>query len=198
MVRIFSELNLLEVEEWRYGTNREQRQYKRYKKGKQFLTVEIPHKVLQRARVFCDDVTEMQVHWEFELNDLFKVLATNFILWLREQSEPTDVYEGLQNMYQHFKRTYNGVEKNHTHLVGFHRSDYRPVTVELEYGTIHRLEVLLEDMDYLKPKHEYTVENVVSSLLCDYINKLQTDGKGEIKKMVNFILREWGETIEEE
>ncbi|MBP0725512.1 hypothetical protein J5Y03_09965 [Bacillus sp. RG28] len=193
---MYSALNLLEIEELRNGTRREQKQYAKYYKNKQYLTLDIPHKVLQRARAFCEDVTEMNEYWEYELSDLFEILVSNFIKWMREQSDPKDVYSRLQEINRYIITSFpNEKEKKHLIISGNHKNDFRPITVSFDYNVVLRLEVLLDDMNYIYKKHGYTVEVVIASLMCDYIRKVQSDGKGMAKDIVDYILVEWEDRL---
>jgi hypothetical protein len=77
-------------------------------------------------------------------------------------------------------------------MAGFYQDDCIELkNLKFDSDDVLRSEYALMDMECVFPHHEMTVEKVISSLICDFVRQIQTNGRGVLEDVIQTLEKEW-------
>lgn len=190
----YSNANLLAYEYLRIGRLRDRLFHKFIVFSNTYLTIELPRVVYHRADSFCHDVYRKS-GWDFQMNDLMQLRLTDFVSNVQKYSDPKDLHDRLTAINYSKKFYVKGKEESSFPVMaGFYQDDCIELkNLKFDSDDVLRSEYALLDMECAFPHHEMTVEKVISSLICDFVRQIQTNGRGVLEDVIQSIEKEWVE-----
>ncbi|WP_078382324.1 hypothetical protein [Sutcliffiella halmapala] len=144
--------------------------------------IPVPNDMYVRADVLCDDIVHLSDHdIQFKQSDLIEHIYFDFLDEVRRNdSNVGSIYNRITVRKQELPFINN-------HPIVPVRST-TVVTVELDKEEALRAEVLLEDLSYFFPKHEWNVEKLIQVVYLDFLLEyVRGRRKNVLKEIVQYL-----------
>ncbi|GGI18025.1 hypothetical protein [Gottfriedia solisilvae] len=153
------------------------------------LKVRIPYGVVRRTKIICSDILRIS-DWKVDIDEIVKLLLEEFVNYVSKTNDPRDAYSRLKSITSNIQIYIDNKMTEHKQLPGYYNEDFKVVTISLERDVVLRVEYLLADMECIYPNHPYTVEIVLTHLLCDFVKQVQTQGKNVLRELISLLNEE--------
>lgn len=200
-MREFSKANLLGEEIRSYWSRKNKSVLSRavdnfLKQSHVILPLHIPRPLYFRAEILCEDISELS-GMRFGHEDLLSLLYQDFLTYLKKHQSLDILYTHLTEKSQQFLHIEDYRQKTQetkSLTLSFEPEPYRPYTTSnmetlmfrARRRDILRGEVALSDLAEVYPDHNFTLEQVLELIYCEFIEKYR---RGESEKAISNILR---------
>ncbi|SFD60724.1 hypothetical protein [Bacillus sp. UNCCL81] len=150
------------------------------------LKMKIPYGVVRRTKIICNDILRIS-DWKVDIDEIVKLLLEEFVNYVCKTNDPRDAYSRLSSITSNIQIYIDNKMSEHNQLPGYYNEDFKAVTISLERDIVLRIEYLLADMECFYPDHPYTVEIVITHLLCDFVKQVQTQGKNVLRELIKML-----------
>ncbi|MED5052576.1 hypothetical protein P9850_12185 [Anoxybacillus rupiensis] len=146
-------------------------------------TFVVPASYYLRGEMLCEDISELG-EMNYTHQDLLSLLIDDFVRQIRKLSDPDRIYHELVlRDCRPVKINSKRAAKDH-HLT---QSKIIEIECRMKRSLALRLEVLLADIAELHPGAEFTLEDVLQILYCDFIEAYK---QGRLKNIVQRIIED--------
>ncbi|WP_347552965.1 hypothetical protein ABFG93_22195 (plasmid) [Pseudalkalibacillus hwajinpoensis] len=142
----------------------------------------VPASLYLRGELLCEDITELS-DFQFTQADLLDLLLKDFLHNIRQSPDHHAVFRELmaRDKRPAVLRTYTGQEV----LLNQGVKRMKEITCPIKRRAGLRVEVFLADLSELYEDANYSVEDILQLLYCDFIESYRT---GQIRNVVKSII----------
>lgn len=148
----------------------------------------VPHYIYIRAGSFCDDVAD-EIDGRFTHLELAQVLFTDFLEYMKRKNDLHDLHKRLQTRdlsptsIKHYQ-----TDEAHAGVVFEEFRGFEEIKTRLRHKDALRGECILRDMLEIYPDHQFTLENVLEIVFCDFVDDYRKGViKNPIKKITQYL-----------
>ena len=143
----------------------------------------VPASLYLRGELLCEDITELS-DFQFTQADLLDLLLRDFLQNIRQSPDHHAVFRELmvRDKRPALLRTYSGQEA----LLSQGKQKMKDITCPIKRRSALRVEVFLADLAELYEDANYSVEDILQILYCDFIESYRT---GQLRNVVKSIIQ---------
>ena len=167
--------------------------------------ISLPASTFLRLRVFCEDIEELS-EMRYTIEDLINALYNDFLFFAQKTADIDKIYTQLSLhldiMNKYLSPPNDDIDTNDDDIKQYERLIYKDHEVVSKKKKMHlsfisikigiqrakalRGEVVLADMEEKYPDHPFTISNVLTIFIQDFINEVKS---GNAKTLLERILK---------
>lgn len=160
--------------------------------------IQLPASAFLRLRVFCEDIEELS-EMKYSIEDLINALYNDFLYYAKKTADIDKIYSQLSlqqdlmgNHFTHSNDTEIGSERliyKDNEIVSKSQSiipSFITIKIGIQRKKALRGEVVLADMEERYPDHPFTIGNVITIFVHDFINEVKN---GNAKVLIERVVK---------